>query len=348
MTSKLIDRFPPYGTFDRLKISGTMLSVWKRCRFKWWLRYMCGIQPKKTKPKMDMGDYGHELLRAFYMGENVQEASQKYWDKRTKDMFEEEEALFKDIRSTIEAVIQRYLEQYAEQDNFRVIVAEEDAYSYIPRYDGTPSSVRTHAKIDLVAEEPAGLLFIEHKFTDDFAGREEDLPIDQQFDMYFWTVLNLFRDQGLKVPLAYGVLNMINPRLPSVPELLKNGKSLSKDKRIFTTEEVYLEAIKAHEFDPADYSEVLMDLRDRPRPFFKRIKVFRTPEQLERFEAELRDAVLDMINCRNIYRNANYLCKRDCPYHQLCVLDMKGGDVTEYIATQFKRRKKDAKESIKN
>lgn len=301
---------------------------------------MCGYEPIATKKKIEIGDYCHELLRAHYLREDLNAASEAFWKKKTEGMFDEEEALYKEIRVLAEAVAARYIETFSKADDFNVLAAEETAYAIIPTATGRPSKVRTQAKIDLVVEDRLGIWFWEHKFTEDFKGREEDLPIDNQLNMYYWTVTNMFKSENAEVPLAGCVLNMCNPRLPSVPELLKSGKSLSKDKRIFTDEKTYLDTVLQHGFDPADYEEVLADLRNNPRPFFQRIRIQRTDDQLQRFEEDLRETAIDLLNRRNIYRNANFMCKRDCFYCQACVIDVKGGDAAEYLQNNFKRRGK--------
>jgi hypothetical protein len=298
---------------------------------------MMKLEPKAKKAKIEIGSYIHELLMAYYLDKDIAEVSDKYWNKLTKDMFEEEEELYKDIRKLAEEVFWRYVEYYV-HDDFQVIAAEESAYAIIPTKKGSVSKVRTHAKIDLVVEDKFGIWFWDHKCTSDFKGREEDLPTDNQFNMYYWTTINMFREQGMAVPIAGAVLNMINPRLPSVPDVLKNGKQLSKDKRIFTDEKTYLQAILDNGFDPADYDEVLTNLRDFPREFFTRIRVNRQPEQLQRFEEDLREASIDMLNRRNIYRSCGFMCKRDCFFYQACCIDMKGGDALEYLTHQFTRR----------
>jgi hypothetical protein len=299
---------------------------------------MMRLEPRAKKKKMEVGNYLHEMLRAFYLGEDPMKASEEYWKKMTADLFEEEEQLFTDIRKLSEAVLERYIEHYA-KDDFQVLAAEDSAYAIIPTATGRPSKVRTQAKIDLVVEDRFGIWFWDHKCTEDFKGREEDLPVDNQFNMYYWTCVNMFREQGMTLPIAGACLNLINPRLPSVPELLKNGKQLSKDKRIFTDEKTYLQAVLQHGFDPADYDEVLQNLRDNPRAFFDRIRVTRPPEQLQRFEDDLRETAVDMLNRRNIYRNCDFTCKRMCPFYQACVIDMKGGDANELLYNQFSVRK---------
>lgn len=335
---RLTDRYPAERDYRPMTLSYTQLSTWTRCRFKWWLRYMLQLEPKAKKAKIEIGSYVHELLRAHYMGQDIGAASDTYWKKFTKNMFDEEEELYKTMKSTAEAMIERYIEHYAAEDNFQIIACEETAYAKIPTRKGTLSKVQLQAKIDLVMEDRAGIWFIEHKVTEDLKGREEDLPVDMQFNTYYWTVVNMFREQNREVNLAGCMLNMLNPKLPSVPDLLKSTKALSKDKRIFTDEETYKRAILQNNLQISDYIDVLAELRDNPRPFFVRIKERRTPEQLQRFEDDLRETAIDLLSRKNIYRSMNFMCKRDCFFYQACIIDMKGGDATEYLQNSFNRR----------
>jgi len=58
---------------SRKVVSYTQLKSWKRCRQKWHYRYVRGLVPKERVKKIDLGNYGHALLEAYYKGEDLQQ-----------------------------------------------------------------------------------------------------------------------------------------------------------------------------------------------------------------------------------------------------------------------------------
>lgn len=337
--SSIIELLPAVNEYN-YPISNTQIQTWKRCRFKFWLAYRMKLIPRTTKPKkIGVGEFGHEMLAAFYLGKDVQKASDDYLDKLSDGLFDVEIEPYVDAKNLAELVVRRYIDKLGryDLDRIKVIAVEENAYANIPKFSGELSSVKTQAKLDLVYEDDMGIKFMDHKFVEDFGNREDQSYTDFQFSLYTWTILNMFKKQGKQVPLIGSVLNLISTKLPQEPNVLKSGK-LSKDKGMITDTEQYLIAIRKHGLGISEYTDFLEYLQYNPRPFYQRVDVTRTADELRIFENELRNTVLDMYNQKFIYRNINFMCSRDCLYRDLCIIDMKGGNSIAYAESNFTRR----------
>ena len=96
----------------RRVLSYTQIKAWKRCRQKWHYRYVRGLVPKERIKEIELGNYGHALLEAHYRGEDLSEASNKYWLEQTKNMFQEEMLEFEEVRQQAEQLVERYIKHY--------------------------------------------------------------------------------------------------------------------------------------------------------------------------------------------------------------------------------------------
>jgi len=317
---------------SRLDISYSQMKTWKRCRQKWHYRYVEGLRPIERIPKIDLGEYGHALLQAYYKGEDLEQASQEYWQHKTKDMFFEQVEEFKETREMAEKLVQRYIDRYEQEDNFAIYGVEEKVDANIPTPKGTRSHKRFNAVLDLIVEDDMGRIWlVDHKFTGrDLESYEEMLVLDEQANGYLWALCSL-----LGGPVNGIMFNLIRTKLPTKPRLLKNG-TLSKDKSIDTDVQTYLETIKEHNLNPDDYQDILEVVKERERPFFKRHRVERTPEEIKEIGKELYLSAQDIRQARgHIFRNATHDCSWDCEFKELCIMEKKRLDTETYKKLNF-------------
>ena len=314
-------------------VSYTQLKSWKRCRQKWHYRYVRGLVPKERVKKIDLGNYGHALLEAYYKGEDLQQASENYWREQTKDMFQEEMIEYQEVRDQAEQLVKRYIDHYNKVgDDLKIHAVEEHFQVTIPTAKGYKSMTDLQGVLDLVVEDGTGELWlVDHKFTSiDLDKYEENLVLDEQANYYLWALAEMLGDYGAVSGIIF---NLVRAKLPTVPQVLKSGR-LSKAKSIDTDVDTYLQAIKDNRLNPNDYVDILNHLKENSKPFFKRHRVYRTPEELENIKGELYEMSRDIRGCR-VYRNATRDCSWDCPYRELCIMESKGIKDDFYIENNF-------------
>lgn len=317
-------------------VSYSQVKTWKRCRQKWYYNYVRGLKPKERVRKIDLGNYGHALLEAYYRGEDIQEASEAYWMEQTKDMFQEQIDEYKEVREQAEALVERYIKHYQEKgEEFEVHAVEQHFKTTIPTPAGYKSKTDLQGILDLVVEDSTGEIWlVDHKFTSiDLVKYEENLVLDEQANYYLWALADMLGNHNAVSGIIF---NLVRAKLPTVPKVLKSG-GLSKAKNIDTDVETYLQAIKDNGLNPKDYTDILTHLKELDRPFFKRHRIHRTPEELAHIQEELYEMSRDMRGCR-IYRNATKDCSWDCPYRELCIMEYKGIKDDFYIENNFDTR----------
>jgi hypothetical protein len=323
-----------------LRVSYSQLKEWKRCRQKWYYDHVLRLTPKAIQEKPEAGQWFHHLAAAWWRGEDWREASEKYWLEKTKSMFQEEMDTFTGIRQTVEGIMARYTEQYGKQRmlDYNVLAVEEEFKVWIPSHNGKRSWTQIICKPDLVVEDRHNDIWLwDHKFTTRESW-EEGLVLDEQANDYLWGLAAIHQKPGYEVPVAGIIFDLVRNKVPTVPALLKNG-GLSKDKRIDTDEETYLQAIRDNGLYVNDYVDILEHIKLTTKPFFKQIPVYRTQHELQTIQRELYDMTLDMRQGRKrIFRNATADCSWDCPYRELCIMDLKGADAQFYMTNNFNIR----------
>ncbi len=325
----LLDRLE--GLFeDPESVSYTKLKTFKTCPKKYEYKYVLGLTPKERVQKIELGKYCHELLDALGHDEPVAYASEAYWLEQTQNMFLEELAEFEEIRNAAEAIISKYQTYYA-NDTWEILEAEKCYKLLIQEANAVLKFIP-----DVVVRDQNGIKWlVDHKITSvDFTRWEDSLVLDEQANIYLWAYNQLHPED----PASGIIFNLIRSKLPAVPNLLKKG-GLSKAKNIDTDVETYLQAIKDNDLDPEEYTDILEHIQEYAKPFFKRVMTYRTPDELEQIGLELVAAIQHMKQAQApFYRNAGQHCQWGCSYRELCIMDVKNCDSTQYVEFAFDRR----------
>jgi len=188
-------------------------------------------------------------------------------------------------------------------------------------------SLRKAGKFDGVVryKKDDKLYLWEIKTTRSINERLKMLDLEEQADSYA-----IDAQQMLGEPIAGIIYMLIRKAIPETPEILKNG-CLSQNKRIDTTFEHYLACIRAHhkheatrDFISAKYGDFLQHLLDNANPFFMRICIRRTQEQLIAARNELYAVAREMTNPRiPIYHHGQPSCNW-CVFREPCVAIQQG------------------------
>jgi len=312
----------------------SQISSFKRCPKKYFYGYVLKLSPKKTRIPFLFGNYTHNQLEAFYGNKDLLAASQTYFDKQTKGLFTEEKEMYKDMKETVDQIMERYARKYqSDFTKYNILEIEKKFSLPIP---GTPDTL--NGKIDLILEDMADLLYVmEHKTTAlSVKERLNNVELDEQVDYYIWALTNYLKDEGINVNVAGCIYNVIRKKLPTIPRILKKG-GLTQDKSIDTTYEIYAKAIIDNNLDPKDYQQMLNLLKLKGDTFFGREIVTRTPEAIKNVEKDLVATVQAINNTTEFYRCASANCVRDCNFRELCIAEKNGKD-TKSILENFEVR----------
>lgn len=337
-----------------IEIRGSEASTFQRCRLKWKYQWVDGLKPKRPNGKLFFGTLFHKYLESYYMNDDftaLKDMTTLFDDTDTSRMEQVELDELWDMALTIS---QNYVRRWSDAKSMQNTIATELKFR-IPYGD----DLMYYGTIDRIyLDQDKRLWFTDYKTVASVEQYEDNAEMDRQISRYWWAVQQMTKGaieywnpnteewesrvwklvQGKEV--AGFVYDIIKKDMPHPPEVLKKG-GLSKAKNQKTSFELYRQAIRDHGLDDRDYEDILVYLRDKPDPFFKRVEVFRTQGEVDASMEELLLVARDMHNPR-IYRNITKDCSWDCDFKGLCQASMDGSNVDMLINLMFDR------EEVKN
>jgi len=239
-----------------------------------------------------------------------------------------------DIATLIRGMLIHYVEWARKYDDFRVIASEVPFKFELPHigrnvyFEGTTDGY--------VQRKDGKYWFLEHKTTSRFPDGSV-LFLDDQCRAYPWAarVSGRFLERE-PVGMIY---TFLFKALPAVPHLLKNGKRLSKDKRIKTTAEIYEQEIARQGFEVAQYRDFLAHLRRQPHRFFRRYYISLGERSLQAFGQQLINIGEEMVNpLTPIYPTRTWHDCQRCAFNIPCTMRSAGFNDKPILDALFEKR----------
>lgn len=200
-------------------------------------------------------------------------------------------------------------------------------------------------KRDLVLSRPNGIAIVDHKFLSPRTVDLRALPataVDIQFTAYAYLY---WREHGV-VPRSI-FMNVVVKSIPQLPNPIRNGSALSKDKAQPTTGALYRQALKERGLSIEGYEEILEYFDDRGYSnFFLRVETRRNEEELLSFERtvwELGTIARQLVEEPERYAfpsGSIYRCGF-CPFLEPCKSADDGGDPESYFWDSPRRSEDD-------
>jgi len=294
---------------------------------KWHWTYEVGIVPKQTKRAPAVGSCGHAAIAAALRGENWAAAVNAWLKKETskRDLFDEELAEYEAVANLILGIVPRYLHFYPR--DFEPVFVEQKFEIPIRGI-----STRLIGYWDALVRARDGRLWLmENKFPAQRFRTDSDLELDGQVGVYQYAAHRL----GYEV--VGTIYNQILARMPAEPKLNADG-SASRAK-VYTDWPSYREFLVKRGLNPDDYAEMEKKLADFR--FFQRTYIYRPLVEIRLFTRDMERRIWDMRSSRkkHIYRSESAIVCGRCPYRELCIESVKGGDTDFIIKEQFEPKK---------
>lgn len=287
------------------------------------------VQKKEPMKALWIGRGLHYGLAQYYRDGSDPVIAMKEWldlkvpPKDYAEMWEDEKQQLRDVETLLTAMLTNYLPYAEANDDFEIVAVEEPISIRIP---GT--YLWLQGTLDVVLRRRGKLWVLDHKGYQAFVD-PSDLELDDQMTAYLWLVYMKYGEMP-----AGAIYNQLRKKVPAEPMLLKDGKRLSKDKSIDTTPEIYRAAIKANNFDEADYEEFLHNLEGNE--FFRREYIARSEYELTHFATNLKEELREMKKPNlPLYPNPGRDCSWGCSYKMLCLCENTGGDLKGLIDANY-------------
>lgn len=316
-------------------VSWSEIAAWCSCRQRWFWAYQRLIVPKRVERAPSVGSCGHAALAAMLQGKDWRLAVELWLEREIKKrpLFEEDIAERRAVADLILGIMPRYQERY--HDDLSPVVVESKFEIPIRGI-----STKLIGYWDAIVRSSDGNLWlVENKFPQQRFRSEADLELDGQVGVYQYAA------HRLGYPVIGTIYNQILARLPAEPKVNKDG-SLSRA-RICTDWQTYQSFAVRQGLDPAHYSEMQEKLVDFE--FFQRNHIYRPLIEIRLFTRDMERRIWDMRGSKkHIYRSESFIICGHCPYRELCLESVKGGDTAYIIANQFEPKKSREEEENDN
>lgn len=304
-----------------IKISNSKATTYRRCRQKYHYKYHLNLRAKTPSLPLKRGSWLHDLLEV--------DASGGEWKKRHKELkkefnrlFDEEKDRYGDLPEECKRIMRSYKYWWREEDNNMEVLATELELE-VP----LPHGHILVARIDRVTRDEYGVWVWEHKSHAKVPSANWRF-IDVQSSLYAYAM-----NKDGRFGKVTGVLwDYLVTKPPTKPRLNKDG-TLSK-RKISTDLYTYVSALREYGIDLADYRDNIVALK-KHNNFFKRERVPRDPFVVKQLVKELVYTADDIEKGVKPYRSIDKSCEYTCDFHDLCLMQLYGGNAESLIRKKF-------------
>lgn len=332
-----------------LKISHSELKTFRRCKRQYYYKVVEGLEPRLPDPKLKFGSWFHTLLSAHYNREDWRGAHAKEV-KKFNNLFLEEREHYGNLPELAERMMISYLWRYRhEESEWEVLYNEEVFEVHFDEgdiFDFKPDLiVRDHSTPE------KAIWVVDHKTTRSIPSSEWRLE-DLQSTLYPWALR-----EGHDLPVKGFIFNYIRRKAPTIPSVNKDG-SISK-RRIDTDYPTMARfLLEYYEVDhvkklPTNWKKRLANLK-LDNSFFKRSRIIKDDalinRQIEEFsytaqEIEVWHGIAEEQDIEPWVRTMIPSCEWDCPYYNLCMIELLGQDSkfmrrTKYQPSEYRRERR--------
>jgi len=339
-------------------ISQSKLKSFRRCQKQYSFRHDYADEGKELVRKVPK----LSLSRGSWM-HSLQEAHHRQWAGLKKDAdwevvheknvakfnsyFEEEREELGDLPGDAHRLFRAYLRFWRD---------DEDRYTVAKLASGRPAIEFTFevplerwgisspfkGRVDLLLDdlEYGGLWIWDHKWVRRIPD-VDDRMMSPQALLYAW---------ALRAELGFDIRGFVynygRTKAPAIPQVLKRPAGmLTQRKNIDTDYYTYAMAIKAQHgekwkfYAKTVYRDTLLRLRDRDKLWFRRERIPLEPDRVKRAVQEMIVTAKDMKrrNMKHPPRSYFYNCAQFCDYHDLCVTEFKGLDITPLLRDRYEQ-----------
>ncbi len=288
-------------------LSPSEINCFRNCRQQWVYSYIERRPRTRSGPARRVGTIVHAGLAAWYGLEDMVTCY-----GTLKESGKKQAASTKEIEKAI-GIFEHYIGYYANDlDEYEPVIIEKKIIASKVGLKAIPDLLTLH----LASEK---YIVIDHKV-------QASLDLKKTFDTQKIALFKVMSEDYKVDGIMY---NLLKSSVPLIPEPIQALTRFKKFEPSSTTEPIFNKALKMHGFQAQDYPEIVDYFKKNDNPFFKRVYVPISEEEIEEFELEV-SMVREQIGTGIIYRNRQWDCERNCDYYDDCFkADSKSKNVLE-------------------
>ena len=305
-------------------VSYSEIMAYRRCPKIHDYAYVQRIQKRSRGAPLMRGTILHTMLDAVinkrlikgYIGNGPCVVLEDYED-RYGEMFLSEVDEYGTIIDDCRTIFRNYITEYAKE-----LLTYEETEIFVAA--DLSNDLRLIGYIDKIARDTEGRRWImDHKFMKDIPG------LDMRFtDIQLVVYCYLWNQQFPDRPINGIMWDYARTKVPTIPDMLKSCKGLSKNRTMSTTVATYRAAIKDCGFNEADYAEHLQFLEEKGAEFYERSPVPVPSKRLIDVVMEDFRITASTIQCMKglPVRNKGRFTCMGCQYKEICDAELYDND----------------------
>jgi PD-(D/E)XK nuclease superfamily len=307
----------------------SMLKTFKRCPKQTEYKFVERLKPRVVTKPLKRGQWVHQLLEAYYKGEDWEDVH----DGLSKDfskLFDEEKEHYGNLPVECRNIMESYLWHYA-YDEWKIHEVEFILDTPFP--DGTIY----RCKIDLMIEDEFGLWLVDHKTL----AKIPDINfriLDAQSALYLWAAAKN------DIPVQGFIWNYVRTKAPTVPKMTKKGRLSAR--KIDTDYPTMLRALEEYKLVKRKGKKLYMTPATKKllTPLLAQRYRHGEPQTSEYFQRHILEKDRDMLqrvakdNYKTSQRMHSYFptkvvervpdrsCAWTCSFLNICTVELFGGN----------------------
>lgn len=320
---------------EKIHIHVSDMRNFKSCRIKWNFASPLrgGWAPRTTPKALKLGTLVHQALEAWYESRKTIKLSkcwQTVWEAELIRLDVEnvpyEVPDMEELRDKAFGILQTYANWCQLNDKYEVVHVEQAFEVPLITNSSLTSEVWLAGKFDLVVRDPlTGVLWVrDFKVTTaevyDYSAYLRDQ--DDQARAYVFAAKQLFPDEKV----GGVIFTMLRAKKPTVPELLKTGKGISR-RACDTTLEVYMRALQKYNLDPAEYEEEIEAIKTKSasRPWVYETRLSFDTTDLFQWSKRARSTVRTMVAENTPLWPSDFFTCKGCAFRGPCAGFLREG-----------------------
>lgn len=318
-------------------VSFSRVKSYRRCHAQHDYKYNQNLARKRRAIPLLRGTILGEMLDARAMPHLVKKDPYKILAKYAKEhakLFAEEREKYGDVPGDVRKLFEGYERKYA-NENLEYLGFEDFIALDLVK------DIRFIGYIDKRVRDQQGRTFLMDHKSHKVIPTEDQRFTDLQKVFYIWA----WNELNSNKPVTGFIWDYIRTKAPTVPELLKDGKSLQQRKDMDTDYWTYLGAIKRHKLDVNDYMEFLAMLKKKPDTRYIRVPMPKPNNAIIQHVLEdLKSTAVQIHTSKSKDRNMTRMCPHDCDFYNLCRAEVSGLDAAFVRKNEYEEREPDERE----
>lgn len=307
---------------------------WARCKKEMKIKYVENLIPRTVPGYFHTGTAIHRGMLAGLLRKSIEEEIGKWMAEVLEaGVNEEQEAELIETHSKAIVITQRTIKQLDIGHKWGTVI--HNGQPMVEVKLKVPFNIGTYkmfeGTLDWVAKElnTGAEFLVDHKGFKTFVPEEAE-----EWNLQMSAYQKLLMEE--KRPIVGSILHQIRPEVPRQPKLNKNGTMSRAD--LISDWETYKAALIAAKLDPADYEEMQEKLA--PKEFWRMSRAYRTKQEVDGVWEDIRAAAQDIQRQvkegARMYRTLSSRVCAGCTVRDLCMEELRGGDVDFIRSTQFR------------